>query len=107
VGNRYKAAFLIPASAKKTLEDAGWLFETEARLRPEILDRLKQVFSLEEKETYSGIVVYVGDGIKISVIHDDADLIEHIAVQLLTRTTADLSKAFHEGAFDDIEIFVP
>ncbi len=107
MANCYKAAFLIPASAKKILDDTGWVFETEDRLRPEVLDVLKQVFLLEQKETYLGIGVYVGNGIKVDVIHDAAGLIEQISIQLWTRTTEELTKAFHEGEFDDMEIFVP
>ena len=52
MGNFYKSAFLIPASANKILDDTGWKFETRDRLQPEVLDVLKRKFLLEQKETY-------------------------------------------------------
>jgi hypothetical protein len=107
MGNCYKAAFLIPSSAKKTLDEEGWLFEAEDRLRPEVLNVLKRAFNLEIKEAYLGIVAYVGDGIKVNVIYDEAELIEQISVQLWTRTTEELTKVFCEKEFEDVEIFVP
>jgi hypothetical protein len=65
------------------------------------------VFNLEVKETYLGIVTYVSDGIKVSVIYDESKLIEQIYVQLWSRTIEELTKAFSEKSFDDLEIFIP
>jgi|688.fasta_scaffold1132676_2 hypothetical protein len=105
--NCYQAVFLIPVSTKKILGDTGWLFKTENRLRPEILDVLKSFFVLEEKETYLGIVAYIGNGIKVNVIYDEVGLIEQISVQLWTKTIEELTKILYDEGFDDVEIFVP
>lgn len=104
--SNYKAAFIIPVSAKKVLDEYGWSFETKDRLQVKVLDILKKNFYLKEMEKYLGIEVYVGDGIKINVAYDASALIEEISVQLWTVSADELKKAF-DGQDLGAEIFIP
>jgi hypothetical protein len=85
MGNSYKAAFLIPKSSKKILDDSGWLFKSKKRLSTDVLDTLKKVYFLIEKRKYLGVAEYVGYGLKVVVSYDEAGLIESIFIQLHTR----------------------
>lgn len=102
----YKSAFIIPKLARKILHESGWTFETEDRLKIDVLNILREKFSLKEMEKYLGIEVYVGDGIKVSVVYDENHLIEEISIQLRTVSPDELKIIFHNTNFG-IEIFVP
>lgn len=104
---QYKAAFLIPVTAKKVLNSSGWLFDTDIRIRPEVFNSLKQAFMLEKKEEYEGIVKYIGDGIKVNLINDKNGLIEHIYIQLITKTAEELNAFLQKEGDNDIELFIP
>lgn len=102
----YKAVFIIPKSAIKTLDSVGWLFQTSDRVRQEVLDTLKYVFSLKRLDEHCDIVIYAGEGIKMSVIYDSVGLIEQISLQLRAVTEDDVRRVLSDK-FDDIDIFVP
>jgi hypothetical protein len=102
----YKAAFIIPVSAKKILDEYGWSFETKDRLQVKVLDILKKNFFLREIEKYLGIEAYSGDGIKINVAYDENALIEEISIQLWTVSADELKNAFDNTDLK-IEIFIP
>jgi len=103
----YKSAFLIPLSAKKVFDDVGWLFETDDRVRPEVLSFLKRMFCLEQEKSYLGIAEYVGSEVKANVIYDDAGLIEQIYIQCSERARDELMKVFASEKFGDVEVFIP
>jgi hypothetical protein len=107
MGNSYKAAFLIPKSSKKILDDSGWLFKSKKRLSTDVLDALKKVYFLIEKGKYLGVVEYVGDGLKVVVNYDGVGLIEGIFIQLHTRDSGELKKALLGVGLKDVELFLP
>jgi hypothetical protein len=107
MGNSYKAAFLIPKSSKKFLDDSGWLFKSKKRLSADVLDTLKKVYFLSEKGKYLGVVEYVGDGLKVVVSYDGAGLIESIFIQLHTINSGELKKVLLEVGLKDVELFLP
>lgn len=102
----YKAAFIIPVSAKKVFDEYGWSFQTKDRLQVKVLDVLKKKFFLKEIDKYLGIEAYVGDGVKINVTYDTNALIEEIFIQLWTVSADELKSAFDNQDLG-IEIFVP
>lgn len=104
---RYKAAFLISSAAKKELKDEGWFFSTEERVPLTVQISLLNMFSLEKREEYDGVSVYLGDGMKVNVIRDEAGLIEQIYFQLFERTENEMRALLCGEAFEGLEFFVP
>ncbi|MBL4953533.1 hypothetical protein JK635_15170 [Neobacillus sp. YIM B02564] len=103
----YKAAFLVPASAKKKLDDLGWEFETKDRLPSELVEVLVRYFGLGFKENYVNTDVYVGKGVKMIVFKDDCGLIEQIYFQLFDGNVEKLRNVSVFKSFKNVELFIP
>lgn len=103
----YKAVFIIPRGATRNLTDAGWEFSTPQRLPLEILFALNRTFHLDKKETYLGMEVYEGKGIKLTAVFDEAGLVENIYIQLSLRTFDEVERALSSVVGPMAEIFSP
>lgn len=79
---KYSAAFLLSKDSKRSLTSDGWVFQTWERLPDEIIDQLKDALGVRFREVYSGIEVYSGDDVKMSVNYDESGEIEFVSFQI-------------------------
>lgn len=104
---KYKAAFLIPLGANKTLGEYGWEFEIKY-FTVDILSFLIGILGLVLEESYLGIDKYIGEGIQASVIHDDEEKIEHVSFQIYGDNKKGLEEAFISSDLENsCELFFP
>jgi hypothetical protein len=103
----YIAAFLLPSSVTKRLTEDGWEFASPTRLPESLLDVLTSTFELRYVETYLGLDVFQGDGLKITVARDSSGEIENVFVQLRGRSPAELRSCVADARLDGVEVFVP
>lgn len=107
MGKIYVAAFLLPSPVEKHLTDYGWEFESSERLPEQTVEALRSGMGVRHTETYLGVDVWEGDGLKASVSRDAAGTIEEVYVQLFSRRPEELRGALHAAGLDSIEVFVP
>lgn len=103
----YKTAFVIPIGTSKVLEDDGWEFEGNGRLSPKLVDSIAAKFGLIKAHTYSGIVVYSGSSLKMSVVLDDSGEIEHLSIQIFTGDVENVQADLLAITRDLADVFVP
>ncbi|TFW34989.1 hypothetical protein [Massilia horti] len=99
----YEAVFLLPIGAQKRLGDCGWEFSSSKRLPRALLLSLASTLRLEEGNSYLGMEVYHGEGLKLTAIADRRG-IEHIFIQIWSRPKQEIEKAV---ACDEVEVFTP
>lgn len=108
MSGKYKAAFIIPIGARRNLCEDGWEFETSSRISPEVSKYLIKTLKLKLLESYLGLDDYVGENMKMSVVHDEQNNIESIYFQLYEDALTALSKVCQsEKLTADVELFVP
>ncbi len=107
MGKVYVAAFLLPSPVKKRLTDAGWEFESSARLPESLIAVLEDAFYVHHSDAYLGLDVFEGEGIKFTIVRDSSGRIEHIAAQLRGLNPKELSTKLAFARLTNIEIFVP
>jgi len=105
---KYKAAFIIPVSSRKILEETGWEFDTEKRLPDEVLDFLTVALNMKFSEKSSGMSIYVGENMKATVFYDDHGKIEHVYFQIFQKNEGVLSSAYQASPLTMCsELFIP
>lgn len=107
MGKVYVAAFLLPTPMTKRLTDAGWEFESSVRLPESLIAVLEDEFYVCHTDTYLGMDVFEGEGVKFTIIRDSSGRIEHIAAQLRGLNPKELSAKLASARFRNIEVFVP
>ena len=106
--NKYQAAFIIPNGSNKILGDDGWEFKASCRLSDGIKDILIEQLKLGFLESYLGIDAYIGGDIKMSIVYDEKNKIEHIFFQLHGDGLLLLSKLYQAYKIaDEAELFIP
>jgi hypothetical protein len=104
----YKAVFLIPALSNKILDEDGWIFESSERLNFDVISKIQKSLNLNLKEEYCGTAVYVGDGVKASVIFDDNGQIEQIYLQIYGVSSLQVIAGIKDQFIpSNVEVFVP
>lgn len=104
---RYKAAFLIPLGANKTLGEYGWEFGNKY-FTTDILIFLIELLGLVLEESYLGIDKYIGEGIQASVIHNDEGKIGNVSFQIYGDNKKRLKEAFISSNLKgSCELFFP
>lgn len=99
----YKAVFLLPPGSKKELGEDGWEFSSTKRLPRSVLFSLAESLHLKKGESYLGMDVYEGAGLKLTAITDERG-IESIYMQIWSRPKEDVIRSItHEG----VEVFIP
>lgn len=78
---KYQAAFIVPVGAKRVLNEGGWEFKTSNRISPKICEYLISSLQLKLLESYLGLDDYVGEKMKMSVVHDAQNNVESIYFQ--------------------------
>ncbi|MBT9096810.1 hypothetical protein KFZ76_03670 [Methylovulum psychrotolerans] len=104
---KYKAAFIIPVGAKKTLDEDGWEFETSKRLSAELSVFLVDALNLRFLESYCDSDTYTNDSIKMTVIYDHDKLIEFVYFQLIGNGLITLKTVFSGDILGNSELFIP
>jgi hypothetical protein len=110
----YKAVFLLPLGTDKRLGDCGWEFSSRKRLPRTLLLSLANTLHLHKKESYLGMEVYEGGGLKLTAATDTSG-IEHIFVQIWARPNEDFVEKWSRRkadvaravARDEVEVFTP
>lgn len=103
----YLAAFLLPIPVTKCLTDVGWEFESTARLPENLITALQGAFDIHANESYLGMDVFEGSGLKLTAARDSEGRIENIFVQLSYRKPEELRAALVSAEFNNVEVFVP
>lgn len=103
----YKATFVIPIGTSKVLEDDGWKFEGNGRLRPQLVDSIAARFGLIKTHTYLGIIAYSSLSLKMSVVLDDSGEIEHLYIQIFTGDVENVQADLLAITRDLADVFVP
>ncbi|MGZ8171874.1 MULTISPECIES: hypothetical protein [Methylobacter] len=104
---KYKAAFIIPVGAKKTLGEDGWEFETSQRLPTELSTFLVNELNLKFLESYSDSDIYINESIKMTVAYDHDKLIELVYFQLVGDALITLKTVFAGDILGNSELFIP
>jgi len=108
IKSHYEAAFILPLPNRKYLGDVGWEIESEARLPCDTVDFLTNVLNLIFVESYSGIDIYEGGGVRASVVKDDFGMIEQIHLKIYDGDRSDLSLLFGRSSLASYaELFFP
>jgi hypothetical protein len=110
----YKAVFLLPLGTDKRLSDCGWEFSSRKRLPPTLLLSLADTLHLHKEQSYLGMDVYEGEGLKLTAVTDRRG-IEHVYVQIWSRPKEDFVEMFSRRkddlaravAPDEVEVFTP
>jgi hypothetical protein len=103
----YKAAFVIPPGTFSMLGDDGWEFEASGRLSPQLVEAIAAMFDLIKAHAYSGIVVYSGPSLKMSVVLDDSGEIEHLSLQIYAGDVEKVQADLLAITQDRADVFVP
>ncbi len=105
---KYKAAFLLPLGAKKTLGEDGWVFVGRRHLGPDVLDFLIRLLGLVLEESYLDMERYVGNNLQATVVYDDEGKIEHVDFQVYDDARKQLELAFTSSDLrSSCELFFP
>ncbi len=107
MGGAYFAAFILPVPTAKLLTEIGWEFNSSARLAESVIADLQKTFCLQEKDDYSSMSVYEGEGVKLTAIRDSSGEIENISVQLRGRKPEELRAALASAGVGNVEVFSP
>lgn len=99
----YEAVFLLPPGSKKMLGDDGWEFSSDERVPRTVLLSLAERLDLQKGESYLGMDVYEGRGLKLTAITDEHG-IEQIYIQIWSRPKEDVINAV---PLEGVEVFVP
>jgi hypothetical protein len=99
----YKAVFLLPRRSEKKLGEAGWEYSSSERLPHALLLSLVKDLDLRKEDSYLGMDVYEGTGLKLTAVTDERG-IEHIYVQIWSRPREDVVRSVTP---DDVEVFAP
>lgn len=103
----YIAAFLLPTPVEKHLTDVGWEFDSPTFLPESLIFVLIKAFAVRPAESYLGIDVFEGDGLKLSVLRDSAGQIQNIYAQLRGTEPDKLRAALISAGLSDVQVFVP
>ena len=106
---KYKAAFIVPLGATKTLCEDGWEFESTKTISTEIKLYLVEKLGLCFVENYLGIDCCSNNDIKMSVVNNDLNQIESIHFQLYKNGKTMLSEVFNTAGeiTNEVELFIP
>jgi hypothetical protein len=102
----YKAAFLIPENAKRSLTENGWEFEANNPIDADVLDSLLQIFDqLQKGEVDTD--TYRTEGLIVDVLIED-EKIEQIYIRDYSseHKNIDLVKSSYSGQ-SGVEVFIP
>ena len=104
---KYKAAFIIPVDALKTLGENGWEFETSKRISIALSTYLIGELNLRCLEKHSDFDSYISDSVKMTIIYDDDKLIESIYFQLIGDSLPKLKALLRDSRLENFELFIP
>ncbi len=105
---KYKAAFLLPLGAQKTLGEEGWVFVSKKDISSDTLDIVIQLLELVLEESYLGMARYVGNNLQATVVYDDEDGIEHVDFQMYDDAQKLLESTFISNNLNSsCELFFP
>ncbi len=106
--SKYKAAFLLPKNAKRTLTDTGWLFESDTNLPDSAMDFLKNNLKLQLDEEYLGIRSYSNELFQAVVLFDEDGNIQHVHIKCYGDSFELLLKNYHKSTLNNgTELFEP
>jgi hypothetical protein len=105
---KYKAAFLVPAGAEKSLGDDGWEFKSEAGVSEDVKYFLTDILDLNYSKTKLGISYYESESVQASLFYDEQGTIENVYFQVYGRDMEPIEKKFLESSFvGSLEFFIP